>query len=120
MKAISIALPGGHRSATVAREFIGLLTRSWRLADGGGLALLTSELVSNAVLHGGGAVSLTVMLRDDHVRVEINDRSAGMPAPRQPDVDGGFGLGIVDRLARAWGVSALPDGKTVWAEYQLP
>ncbi|MEV4416169.1 ATP-binding protein, partial [Catellatospora sp. NPDC049609] len=121
VSAVSIALPGGSASAAVAREFVGLLLRSWRLNEcNGDVLLLASELVSNAVLHGGGAAAMTVERTDQVLRIAVADRSTAAPRPRRPDVDGGFGLGLVHRLSQRWGTEPTADGKVVWLEYRLP
>jgi anti-sigma regulatory factor (Ser/Thr protein kinase) len=88
------------------------------------LALLVSELVTNAVLHAdaaaGSQVSLKVRLRSGRVRVEVSDSGSGFdpPAPISPDplAVGGQGLLIVAALADAWGVLRGPNGCTVWCE----
>ena len=84
--------------------------------------LLTSELVSNAVLHGGGPVRLSVDDGAARVRIEVAD--AGQPLPggrgsQRPDEDeGGRGLQLVEALASSWGSRAEPGGKVVWFELE--
>jgi anti-sigma regulatory factor (Ser/Thr protein kinase) len=86
------------------------------------LALLVSELVSNAVLHSqappaSGIVLCVRRLRDGAVRVEVIDRGAGFTAvPRDPARShGGYGLFLVDRQASRWGVDRV-GGTRVWFE----
>lgn len=83
------------------------------------VVLMTSELVTNAVLHGGGEVRLAVEAGDMRVRVEVGDDEQRRPQVPQPDdeAEGGRGLIIVDALASAWGVTDSPrGGKVVWFE----
>ena len=75
-------------------------------------ALVVSELVANAVKHGCGPVGLLVETDGRAVRIAVRDAGA---APRVDGSDG-FGLQIVDRLARATGVDRDETGKTFWAE----
>jgi GAF domain-containing protein/anti-sigma regulatory factor (Ser/Thr protein kinase) len=84
-------------------------------------ALLTSELVTNAVVHAHTAVGLRVSAIGDRLRVEASDGSRRRPVRVQPgDEDvGGRGLMLLDRLARTWDVRRTPDGKTVWFELDL-
>lgn len=83
-------------------------------------ALLVSELVTNAVVHGGGKVEVAVLLIADRVRVEVHDHGKGLPVgPDEPD-ESGRGLLIVDAVASAWGVEAGDDGKRVWFELARP
>jgi anti-sigma regulatory factor (Ser/Thr protein kinase) len=86
----------------------------------GRLRLVVSELVTNSVRHGPCTAPVTVRLRVDgprRVRGEVVDggdpKKAPSPRPRPPaGEDGGYGLQIVDRLAREWGVR---EGSThVW------
>jgi anti-sigma regulatory factor (Ser/Thr protein kinase) len=92
------------------------------------LALLVSELVNNAVLHGGASaesqVSLKVRMRPGRVRVEVSDSGSGFDAPttngHKSLLDaGGQGLVIVAALSDAWGVLRGPDGCTVWCEVHV-
>jgi anti-sigma regulatory factor (Ser/Thr protein kinase) len=78
--------------------------------------LLVSELVTNAVRHGGPAIRLLVDAADGALTIRVYDAGIGMPTRRQsaPDVPGGRGLQMVQRVASAWGVDVEPDGKTVW------
>jgi len=82
--------------------------------------LLTSELVTNAMIHttNGCEVALTFDQCRSHVRVEVSDASfeplhVGSHGPT--DV-GGLGLQLVSDLATDWGSTRQPDGKTVWFE----
>jgi PAS domain S-box-containing protein len=81
-------------------------------------ALVVSELVTNAVLHTGSA--LTVRLRPaDHVlHVEVLDDDSRPPRMRDPldDEDSGRGLHLVEALSRRWGIRTLDTGKVVWSE----
>ncbi len=89
------------------------------LADGTAetLKLLVSELVTNAVRHGGDGRPVELRVRwNADVRVEVCDHGDGFtPAPRVGALDepGGFGLYLVGRLADRWGVET-SDGTTVW------
>jgi len=84
-------------------------------------ALLTSELVTNAVVHAHTAVGLRVSAIGDRLRVEASDGSRRRLVRVQPgDEDvGGRGLMLLDRLATTWDVRRTPDGKTVWFELDL-
>lgn len=83
------------------------------------VALLVSELATNAMLHGEGQVRVRVLPRSTGVRVEVGDASPQVPARRSPapDAEGGRGIALVEALASAWGVeSSSTSGKTVWFE----
>src|SRR5262245_47458947 len=70
--------------------------------------LLTSELVTNAVIHASTPLDLTLRARDGHLRVLVEDGDDRIPAPlplSRGGPNGGFGLHIVERLASAWGVA---------------
>ncbi|MFS4094441.1 ATP-binding protein [Streptomyces sp. AF1A] len=78
--------------------------------------LVTSELATNAILHGGGITGFDVDVDSAGVRVSVSDRSAEMPVTIAP-VDGhgrspshGRGWPLVCRLARDVRVAELPCG----------
>ncbi|WP_091124639.1 ATP-binding protein [Nocardioides terrae] len=80
--------------------------------------LLTSEVVSNAVMHGAPPLSLSVLAADGQLIVEVSDGSDDLPrfpaGDADPDAVGGRGLRIVQMLASAWGIHTTTRGKTVW------
>jgi anti-sigma regulatory factor (Ser/Thr protein kinase) len=84
--------------------------------------LLTSELVTNAVVHAATPLRLTLAIGRQGLRVEVADLDCTPPVPvpeSQSGPHGGFGLHIVERLASAWGCTRHDDGKTVWFEMPL-
>ena len=80
--------------------------------------LLTSEVVTNALVHARSGPTLVVRLGGDHVRVEVHDHSPAVPVRRGGELEAATGLGmtIVEELARDWGVEHVPKGKRVWFE----
>jgi anti-sigma regulatory factor (Ser/Thr protein kinase) len=124
---LHIDIQRDEQAPAVAREavsnFAGVVGPE-RLGD---LLLLTSELVTNAVKYGGaGNLKLHMDVRGDRLRVEITDQGTGFDAERtaakrdREDLDlvGGWGLPIVETLARDWGSF---EGSThVWFEFELP
>jgi anti-sigma regulatory factor (Ser/Thr protein kinase) len=87
--------------------------------------LSISEVVTNAVLHGGlrpdiDAVRIKVGTGSDKVRITVEQPTVAdvrMRAPRlSGEGPGGFGLHLLDRLADAWGYDPGPPGR-VWVEF---
>ncbi len=83
--------------------------------------LLTDELVTNAVQHGGGCAVLTAAVRDGTLRVCVTDASTELPVVLLPDpvAEHGRGLTIVASLATVWGTRREGDRKSVWFELDL-
>jgi hypothetical protein len=81
-------------------------------------ALLTTELVANAVMHGRSVADVDLCVDDDALYLSVVDFGPGVPAIREPDQQGGgYGLHLVDKLATRWGHEMLaPQGKRVWFE----
>lgn len=82
------------------------------------VALVASELLTNAVFHGGGCTGVQVRQIPEGLRIEVRDRSRLPPMLAQP-FDGsltGRGLRLVAGLSARWGADGEPDGKVVWAE----
>jgi histidine kinase-like protein len=83
--------------------------------------LLTSELVTNAVLHAGSPVKLTMCRMGGGVRVEVADEDSdplerALRHQRQRSATTGRGLALVRALAGHWGVIVGGGGKSVWFE----
>jgi anti-sigma regulatory factor (Ser/Thr protein kinase) len=81
--------------------------------------LLTSELVTNALIHTDDDAVLTATVGPRGVRVEVRDFVAGRPRPSAPgsgEATNGRGLVLLESLADAWGVRAHGVGKSVWFE----
>ncbi len=85
------------------------------LVDAG---LVTSEIVTNAVLHGLSAFRVHVHTAADRVRITVEDAVPGAVVPRlaDPDALDGRGLVIVEALSTQWGCEVSTEGKAVWAE----
>ena len=79
-------------------------------------ALATSELVTNALLHGRPPVDLRLRIEGADVLIEVRDRATYQPRKLRPDEDDehGRGLQIVSALATRWGTRPTEHGKAVW------
>ena len=89
--------------------------------------LVVSELVTNALLHGGdgpaGAaapIRLELDLSEGRLTCRVVDASPLPPTPEEATetAESGRGLILVEALAAEWGWQDLPDGKAVWAVFQ--
>ncbi|MFV2121842.1 ATP-binding protein [Streptomyces sp. Act-28] len=81
--------------------------------------LLTSELVTNALIHTARGAVVTATLTGDVLRVEVRDFAPEPPDPyvaASEDGTHGRGLLLVQAMADAWGVRAQGVGKAVWFE----
>ncbi|CAM5707047.1 non-specific serine/threonine protein kinase OS=Streptomyces alboniger OX=132473 GN=CP975_28715 PE=3 SV=1 [Streptomyces alboniger] len=98
------------------REFL----RHWGRPGTADVAeLLTSELVTNALVHTDHEAVVTATVGPRGLRVEVRDFVGSRPEPRAPSADDGThgrGLVLVQSLADAWGVRAHGVGKVVWFE----
>jgi anti-sigma regulatory factor (Ser/Thr protein kinase) len=118
---LSFRFPATTDAPRLARQAVGAwLTERVEPERAHDARLLTSELVTNAVRHGGipegGVISLGVEASGSSVRIVVEQPTSAWPAEmRQPSADrgGGIGLHLVDRLADSWGVEHGVPGK-VW------
>jgi anti-sigma regulatory factor (Ser/Thr protein kinase) len=119
MNTLSTGLPRSPASVCVARRLVNGHTPSLDSLQRRDAVLMVSELVTNAVLHGVGAISLRIDAEADTVRIEVADEGHAAPSPSpEPSAHGGWGLRIVDQLADDWGVF---DGSTkVWFRLGRP
>lgn len=118
-------LEGHPKSVSEARaklvEVAAAFVEEARLPD---LALVISEVVSNAVRHGSeaGAILLAATPKDDYLCVQVTDPGAGLaPRPRAtvPDEDGGWGFFLIEHLTRRWGLTREKGHTRVWFEYDF-
>ena len=119
----SMTFAGRPDQVREARAFVArLLGPSHPCADVA--VLLASEMVTNSLLHGGSAgpgeaVTVTVVVGDAGVRVEVAGRKAdGVPVLRRPDdeAEGSRGLRLVEELAARWGYERGGGQATTWFE----
>ena len=108
------------RAVPEVRRALRELLRQWGRPGRSDIAeLLTSELVTNALIHTDHDAVLTATVAPGGLRVEVRDFVARRPRLRVPNADDGThgrGLVLVQSLADAWGVRAHGVGKAVWFE----
>jgi serine phosphatase RsbU (regulator of sigma subunit)/anti-sigma regulatory factor (Ser/Thr protein kinase) len=115
----STALPCDPAAVQVARRWVhNALARSGLSADPATVELLTSEVVTNAIVHATSEVTLGLVIHPGRVRVVVRDRDLQVPSVAAFDLEsvGGRGMGLVDALAADWGVDLDAEGKNVWFE----
>ncbi len=120
---LHLDLPASPTSVGEARDALEALAQEIGRDVLPDLRLLVSEMVTNAVRHSGaddGArVTLVAQRIPDCVRIEVHDGGPGFPAPDEPtprsEGTSGWGLFLVQKLARAWGTEPAPDAH-VWFE----
>ncbi|MET8285166.1 SpoIIE family protein phosphatase [Streptomyces sp. NPDC005132] len=117
------------RSVATARSFVRDTLQGWGFADiVDDAVVLTSELVTNAVVHAGTSADVLCLRSDEGVRIEVADRYPEREIPLQasavnmgsPDREGGRGLQLCAALAGHWGVEYSPTHKQVWFQLDLP
>ncbi|MFG2825262.1 SpoIIE family protein phosphatase [Kitasatospora sp. NPDC048365] len=118
----TLTLEGDRAMVRHARRFTRDTLHGWGLGSLGDLAeLLTSELITNALVHAGAPVQIR-LFRNQLLTVEVSDvdsREPRLRAARAED-EGGRGMHLVNELAHRWGSRATRDGKVVWFELELP
>jgi hypothetical protein len=116
-----------QNAGALSRTFVGPLVEGWKLGPlDYDAALVTTELVTNAVLHAQDDVVLALRPIAKGVRIEVTDQCpAVLPhmAPEHSSAswalslgESGRGLRVVSELAARWGVDSTQRTKTVWAE----
>ena len=120
-----LEVPGGAPQVVGhVRHWAGGTVRGWHPDEHlvSTVALVVSELVTNALLHGDPPVRVRLRSAGDALSVEVFDQGHVLPARRrgEPDEESGRGLLLVEVLSARWGSRASATGKVVWAELPLP
>jgi anti-sigma regulatory factor (Ser/Thr protein kinase) len=113
MSVLSTTLPRSPDSIRVARRLVQTHVPALAPQSREDASLMVSELVTNALVHGVGTISLRIDVASDALRIEVSDEGNVRLAPSPtPGAHGGWGLRIVDQLADDWGV--LEGSTKVW------
>ncbi|WP_051939755.1 ATP-binding protein [Phaeacidiphilus oryzae] len=137
---VSCTLTPRHDSVRHAREFTRSTLRRWGLdALFDDVALVASELVTNALRHGVGLqmpgsapptpgtlpIRLSLVRREPQVVCAVSDPSSAGPVARKPgcldfESESGRGLQLVASFSQSWGWHPVAAGKVVWALFMDP
>jgi anti-sigma regulatory factor (Ser/Thr protein kinase) len=119
----AVVLAAEPRSVAEARTWLSStaarVIATARLPD---LQLVISEIVTNAIRHGrpGGEILLAATPKPDYLCVQVTDEGSGFassPGAMNSDENGGFGLFLVERLTRRWGMTRENGRTRVWFEF---
>ncbi len=106
-----------------ARHEVGRALRSWGVGEDtvDTVALLLSELVTNALVHGRPPVHVRVRRGPTALSLEVHDNAQTLPRRGDPsDSDEhGRGLQLVSAIAARWGTRPTIVGKAVWCSVPL-
>ena len=114
-----IRLDPDGSSVAQARLFVRDCLSRWGLDEqAADVELVVDELVTNAIRHSRGPVTLSIGRRLDRIVVQVQDPSPAEPEQEETGVldDSGRGLLLVEQLAAGWGTTPMDEGKRVWAE----
>lgn len=120
MSSVDVELPAEASSAAAARSAVrALVLDGDHRTDPQSLdrvLLLTSEVVTNAILHARTPLRLTARLDAGEVVVRVYDSVRSLPRRRAYQTDAGTGRGmhLIEALADEWGVEETSAGKCVW------
>ncbi len=125
----SVTVAGEPEQVSLVRQFIArtLTVAGLPGIDSDAATLLTSELVTNALLHTdsgrpGGSVTVVIRGLPDGLLVEVvDDGAAGTPVVKDDALAGeGQGLFLVQQMAAQWGYLRDNAGTTVWFYLAAP
>jgi serine phosphatase RsbU (regulator of sigma subunit)/anti-sigma regulatory factor (Ser/Thr protein kinase) len=116
-------------AAAAARRFVRETLRAWQVPDDSGrvvddAVLLTSELVTNAIVHAGTPLEVTCRRHAGEIEVAVRDLRptrtlSDSPLGADADRTGGRGLLLPAALASSWGLSYARTSKTIWFRIAL-
>jgi anti-sigma regulatory factor (Ser/Thr protein kinase) len=107
MTEVTVTLPRSADSVAAARRLVARHSAGLTVGRRDDAGLMVSELVTNALRHGDGIVTVRIAAGPDALRVEVTDEGHGTVgiAPAG-SAAGGWGLRIVDELSDGWGAGA--------------
>ncbi|MEU6064463.1 SpoIIE family protein phosphatase [Streptomyces sp. NPDC047082] len=115
-------LPSDPAAVAGARAEVLARLTAWKLPDVAFTAeLVVSELVTNAIRYGQSPIQLR-LIRDSTLICEVSDGTSTAPHMRRARTfdEGGRGLLLVAQFTERWGTRHHANGKTIWAEIELP
>ena len=118
MKQFVTTLPRALESVRAARQLVDEHATGLTLQRRHDATVLVSELVTNALCHGRGEISLRIAHEPTALLIEVADEGDGkVEVSPTPGPFGGWGLRVIDELANSWGSQA---GSTrVWVRLEL-
>lgn len=111
---VRTTLPSTALAPSTARR----LVASWMCPSHGvdaasAVALVASELVTNALAHGAPPIELELRCEVHAIEVAVFDRDPEEPGVAA-DREGGLGMLLVEKISRDWGTRVTSVGKVVW------
>jgi anti-sigma regulatory factor (Ser/Thr protein kinase) len=117
-RSVHVVLPFRPEAVREARSIVRHYGRGLTVELVDDAELLASEVVTNAVRHGGPVIEFAVAVDAASLTVRVSDGSSRLPSLRSDsaaDEPSGRGLKMVEQVASEWGVELVTgDGKTVW------
>ena len=122
MRSQKIELDSDVASCSTARRFVRETLAQAAEDLRANASLLVSEVVTNAVLHSSGPVTVEVLGNGSAYRIAVSDGSRTPPIEKgyRADDATGRGLHLLDSLAAAWGWQRTDTGKVVWFDLPVP
>jgi len=120
VRTLRIHLPAQPASAAAARRHVRAAIDAWDLGiDAYVAALLTSELITNALRHAphdDEAIQLDITSAGNWMLVCVHDSSRTEPVLMRtpPDAEDGRGLRLLAELSTCWGFRQTATGKAVY------
>ena len=121
-----IAVAGAPSAVAFARDRVMTQIHAWGVRLGednlNAVKLVASELITNAVVHAGGLITIGLYLDEDRLLLVVHDSSPEPPSRQitTEDDEGGRGLVLVEFLSARHGWEPTCHGKKVWAEFVVP